>query len=164
MEPDITSLLEQQLRDIQTPAEIGWWPLAPGWWILLVLGLALLWVISYQIRRYIKSNKYRKSARSELDQLLSDWHLSEDTPTFLAGCNALLRRIILSFGHHGFKASALGQQWSETLASLTPTTLPPEVEQALTVECYRRQPNVDVEQLHSHLVQWLKTHRRPTCG
>ena len=26
-----------QLRDIHLPEPILWWPLAPGWWVLIVL-------------------------------------------------------------------------------------------------------------------------------
>ena len=25
-----------QLRDIQLPEPISWWPLAPGWWVLII--------------------------------------------------------------------------------------------------------------------------------
>ena len=34
--------LSLPLRDIALPAEIGWWPLAPGWWVLVtIVALAL---------------------------------------------------------------------------------------------------------------------------
>ena len=27
------------LRDLHLPDAIGWWPLAPGWWVLIALSL-----------------------------------------------------------------------------------------------------------------------------
>ena len=32
------------LRDIALPAAVSWWPLAPGWWLLL--GLVLLFALA----------------------------------------------------------------------------------------------------------------------
>ena len=29
------------LRDLHLPAEVGWWPLAPGWWVLIAIVAAL---------------------------------------------------------------------------------------------------------------------------
>lgn len=55
--PDLLS----QLRDIHTPAPVGWWPLAPGWWILLILiiiGIAALIV-------WLRSKRKRVTAISE---------------------------------------------------------------------------------------------------
>ena len=31
-----------QLRDIHLPEPISWWPLAPGWWLLIIIALALM--------------------------------------------------------------------------------------------------------------------------
>ena len=28
------------LRDLQLPETVGWWPLAPGWWVLITLFVA----------------------------------------------------------------------------------------------------------------------------
>ena len=37
------------LKDLHLPAEIGWWPLAPGWWgviavLAVVAAAVILWV------------------------------------------------------------------------------------------------------------------------
>ena len=41
---DPTSLLDQ-LAPLRVPDPVGWWPLAPGWWLVIMLacvGLLLL--------------------------------------------------------------------------------------------------------------------------
>ena len=55
-----------QLRDIHLPDPVGFWPLAPGWWILGLLILILLGVaLRFLIKRY-RNNRYRKQALSKL--------------------------------------------------------------------------------------------------
>ena len=36
------------LRDLHLPPDIGWWPMAPGWWVLLAIAAAALVWLSYQ--------------------------------------------------------------------------------------------------------------------
>ncbi|MGB0719658.1 MAG: DUF4381 domain-containing protein, partial [Bdellovibrionales bacterium] len=39
---DGTQQLLSRLRDIRGLEDVSWWPLAPGWWILLGLVLAIV--------------------------------------------------------------------------------------------------------------------------
>jgi len=40
-----------ELRDIHLPAEPSWWPPAPGWWLLALIGIALLiWAVRALLR------------------------------------------------------------------------------------------------------------------
>ncbi|MDG2500905.1 MAG: DUF4381 domain-containing protein [Porticoccaceae bacterium] len=58
-----------QLRDIHLPADISWWPLAPGWWVLIVVLVFLFgWIISKMVKRY-QANLYRRQALVKLEQI-----------------------------------------------------------------------------------------------
>jgi len=58
-----------QLRDIHLPEPISWWPLAPGWWILIITGCLLSgWLISILYRRY-SAKLYRRQAQKQLKAL-----------------------------------------------------------------------------------------------
>lgn len=58
-----------QLRDIHLPEPISWWPLAPGWWLLIISGgLLLAWLIRFFYRRY-SARLYRRQALKKLHQL-----------------------------------------------------------------------------------------------
>ncbi len=50
-----------QLRDIHTPEPVGWWPLAPGWWILMAL--ALVGLVALLV--WLRSRRNRTTAITE---------------------------------------------------------------------------------------------------
>ncbi len=51
------------MRDIHTPDGVDWWPLAPGGWLLLLLGSTLL---VFSLLRQYRGNRLQHEARSEL--------------------------------------------------------------------------------------------------
>jgi hypothetical protein len=58
-----------QLRELHLPEPISWWPLAPGWWLLALVGSALLvWLLRWLYRRY-KAKYYRRQALGQLQAL-----------------------------------------------------------------------------------------------
>jgi hypothetical protein len=60
---------------IMSPAQ-GFWPLAPGWWILIVLSLAL---IGWLLYRLIKKRRYQNFYRKQLKIIDSlEKHLRKD--------------------------------------------------------------------------------------
>ena len=77
------------LKDIHLPPEPGLWPLAPGWWVVIILlaaGLALsLW---WAIRCY-RSRRYRREALAHLREM-------ERGPVNLGQLIGLVRRTGLS--------------------------------------------------------------------
>ena len=46
-------MMLSQLAPLREPMAISWWPLAPGWWIVVALCIAMLtgWVIWLRKRR-----------------------------------------------------------------------------------------------------------------
>ncbi len=74
--PDPASL--QNLNDIVLPATVGWWPLAPGWYILFAsLLIALAWS-GYRLLHRWKNNRYRRAALRELQLLKERIHATEE--------------------------------------------------------------------------------------
>jgi len=88
MNPDLQAQLAQ-LRDIRVPHEVGLWPLAPGWWVVIaVLVIALLALASWRVlRRY----GARYLALRELDAIPAD-----DSRQFATELSMLLRRVARS--------------------------------------------------------------------
>lgn len=75
--PSQKEVLLSQLQDVSTPAPVGYWPLAPGWWVLIALFFAVVIAsitgfMAWQKNK--KLNKYRKTAQRLLAKLESDFN------------------------------------------------------------------------------------------
>ena len=55
------------LRDIVAPPEVALWPPAPGWWILLAGGIAMVAIFAGMIVARYRRNAYRRAALVALD-------------------------------------------------------------------------------------------------
>lgn len=159
MEPDISQILQEQLRDIHMPEAISWWPLAFGWWILIALFLAVLAIAIWQLLRYQQGNRYRKLALAELNNLYSNWQSSADTATYLQTANQILKRAVFQANVNSDTSSLSGHQWAEHLNSYTNQSLAEDSCKALAESIYMKEPDTNVEKLHLDLCTWLKTHR-----
>lgn len=83
-----------QLRDIHLPPPAHWWPLAPGWWLLVaIVLLALAWLAWRQHRRRLPRRRWRDACR-ELDALQVAHAVDHDNAAFAAGISQLLRRAV----------------------------------------------------------------------
>jgi len=154
---DLSTILEQQLRGIQMPDAISWWPLAIGWWIVITLSLMIFGFLFFKLYQIKQKNRYRKVAAKELKQLLSDWQGNQDTHYFLQNANTILKRIARRF--HSSSVNQSGIEWANTLNQLAKQPLQQKVIQALCEDCYHAEPTSDILHLHSQLEQWIKTHQ-----
>lgn len=103
-----------QLNDIHLPESPGFWPLAPGWWILLALLLiAIVW-LSLKIRKIVKQRKYQKQI---LDQyIVLETRLFERSDSeAIAKINIFLRQIAINKYPRADVASLTGTRWLEFL-------------------------------------------------
>lgn len=107
----------QNLNDIALPEAVAWWPLANGWYYLIVLVLIILTWSSYLwIKRWI-NNRYRRTALSQLQVLVSDIHDPEKRATGLRQLPILLKRTALSVYPRTQLASLTGKEWHDFLNS-----------------------------------------------
>lgn len=96
----------KQLAPAHAPPPPGLWPLAPGWWGLLVL--LLLAVLIYGFRRY--AGRRRRAALRELKQMCINEH-------FAIELQNLLRRYAIAVYGRETVASLSGENWLNFLVS-----------------------------------------------
>ncbi|RLA40856.1 MAG: hypothetical protein DRR06_16870 [Gammaproteobacteria bacterium] len=81
-----------QLRDIQLPEAVGWWPPAPGWWVLaLVLILSTAFAIRYLVARR-RRLQFRRQAKQLLSQCWATYQGEHDDRLFIETLFTILRR------------------------------------------------------------------------
>jgi len=145
------------LHPLREPALIGWWPPAPGWWILAglaILGLlALLWFL---LRRY-RANAYRRQALAQLHELHEAFVATRNPGEYTAGINALLKSVALHAYPRRDVAPTNGDAW---LQFLNARVRAGERFQAdYTSAAYRREsPELDMEQVQRAARNWIKRH------
>lgn len=107
------------LRDIHLPDPVGWFPPAPGWWILLLLSVA---IIAYGIWRIVKHRQrlsiYR-SAIHELEQIKNNYQRDCDAKALSQALSILLRRVAITVTSRGVSAGLTGEPWLDHLDTLS---------------------------------------------
>ncbi len=102
---------ELPLRDLHLPEPIGWWPLAPGWWFLIVLalvGLGWLLLLAWRTRQF---NAPRRYAIHELTNVEADY-VAHRNPVMLGKqLSELLRRGMLAYAPRHEVAGLTGESW-----------------------------------------------------
>lgn len=149
-----------QLRDIHLPEPVGWWPPAPGWWILAFAVVALI-VLSFLLTKKLwLRNRYRRAAIRELKILQNT--PPENQQAILEKLSTLLRRVALqTFGRESV-APLSGEKW---LCFLDQTGKTDQFTQGpakvLGYDLYASSPvEKDTKQVAQIIHKWIKEHRR----
>jgi len=103
------------LRDLHLPEAIGWWPLAPGWWLVIVVTVAGL---GYLLRLYWRRHARgaaRRHALRQLNALTADFEQHHDAIEFSSHLSELLRRTMLAYAPRKEVAGLTGDAWLEWL-------------------------------------------------
>ncbi|MGB0894207.1 MAG: DUF4381 domain-containing protein [Parashewanella sp.] len=111
--PQITNPALAQLQDIHTPEQIGLWPLAPGYWLLLIIALLVIASAYLLVKRYRMNNASKKAALISLNNL--------QQPDSAIQINAILKRAAMSYRDRTDIASLNGDEWYQWLDQFMPT-------------------------------------------
>jgi len=106
-----------QLRDIHLPAPIGWWPPAPGWWLLGVSLLLAIALLIYVLRRRYRQRRYRRLALQNAKEIYAQWQQHGDRLAFIQALNRLLKQTALVAFPQQSIAALNGAAWLDFLDS-----------------------------------------------
>ena len=95
------------LKDIHLPSAVGYWPPAPGWWLVLI-GLPLLVFASIYLYRRLTRKTALKTAKKLLAALRQQ---PVDNRQTLIQLSAILRRTAISRNPRATVASLSGAEW-----------------------------------------------------
>jgi hypothetical protein len=96
------------LRDIHLPLPVGFWPLAPGWWIVGIVALMILALALFLLYRHRRPTAL-KEALAKLEVFLSDAELSPMARN--QGISLLLRQLAISTEGRDEIAGLSGSAW-----------------------------------------------------
>ena len=151
---------ELPLRDIHLPDPIGWWPPAPGWWVVGGLLLFLVFTLIHFWRRRLA---WRRSpayiARCELSKLQSAWREHGDTHRLAREVSVWLRRVGMSMRTRQQAASLTGARWWRYLDELAGETVFSDGGggRLISDAPYRASADIDAQQLMVLCERWLES-------
>jgi hypothetical protein len=103
------------LRGLHLPEAIGWWPLAPGWWIIIALAIfGLVWSLRRLTQRRRESAARRYAIR-RLEQSTTAF-AEHGNPVLLGSeVSEILRRTMLAYAPRSDVAGLSGEAWLDWL-------------------------------------------------
>ncbi len=103
------------LRDLHLPADIGWWPLAPGWWFLAAAAAAGACWLLYRAFLNWRANRARRAALRQLDLIAREFAHDNNLATLARQLSELLRRAVLAYAPRTEVAGLTGESWLQWL-------------------------------------------------
>ena len=137
LSPQVQQGLEQ-LRDIRLPGEVAWWPLAPGWWIVIGIAFAAALLATFWLQQRRRS--LRQRALNELADICEDRELMSNPPRLAEMLGGLLKRVILQQPQYRDHAAASGERWRAFLLDQSVGGLDEQVANFLTIGPYAALP------------------------
>lgn len=166
--PDPASLNDPlaSLRPIVLPEHgVSYWPLAPGWWILLGLlatGLLLAWYLRPRLMKVRHRRKLQRDSLQALDALYEQCrqqnNQAESLQHYLQGCNDIFKRS-LHWQHPGSAALSLcGEPWVQWLQKHNPAAAQADFSRHFGNGLYGRRCDGDMPllALHTWAKHWLQ--------
>jgi len=152
--------LINQMRDLQQPDAVSWWPLAPGWWALLTGLLVLLAALGFTLWRRHQKNRYRRAALAELEGVWQAYQHHPNDVLLTQQISHLLRRTAVTAYPREAVSRLTGQAWLEFLDhSMGGLMFTEGIGGQLASAAYRPSAEVDAPSLRRLAQEWIEGHR-----
>jgi len=147
----------QQLKDIHLPQVINmWWPLAPGWYVVIALMFVIGIVITYIWRKYAQERFTARFAQAKLRDLQKLLLNNPDNINIAAEVSTLIRRTALCYFPREEIAGLSGSEWLNFLNRTGNTTeFTQAIGRLLTDVPYQKNGVAELDSLFKLTNQWL---------
>jgi hypothetical protein len=152
-----------ELRDIHVPTVSMWWPLAPGWWVLLVLLLAGIVAGVIFLRRRAAWHRRIEATLVDLRQATARYAQDGDVAAFATIASQLLRRVARTRDPRSVVLN--GEAWRDALSTMAPRQ---DVQRLAAIDdaIYRPDAVLDVAPTARDVEAWVRValRRRSSHG
>ena len=147
MNTDPASL--DNLREIVELPPVSWWPLALGWWIVIIaLGIIAMAAVLRAWKRW-NTNAYRRAALQELESVST-----------VAAIEDILKRTALCAYPRTQIASLSGSKWCQWLGETGGASVPLSVRRSLTQDIFKDRNSANTAETMAYATMWI-THHKP---
>lgn len=153
----------QNLEDIITPQSVSLWPLAIGWWVVIVVSVITIIALVIFYRRHQKKWAYRREALTLLKNYAAQSALDPDNKQTesAAAINYLecLKRTAISAYPNEHIDALYGESWLNFLNQKTPTPLfKNTLGHFICHAQYQRAFDINNKDLYQAIESWIKKH------
>ena len=99
------------LRGLHLPEPVGWWPLAPGWWVLMAMLVIACGLLVRAGLRHRARSAARRKALKQLEESRSAYAYHGNPVVLGAEVSELLRRTMLAYAPRSEVAGLAGDAW-----------------------------------------------------
>ncbi|VAW36902.1 hypothetical protein MNBD_GAMMA01-2156 [hydrothermal vent metagenome] len=104
-----------ELRDIHLPTDPSIWPLAIGWWLLIICVVIIAYLFWKKLAQLRKQKQLNNLLQQELLDISNRYKIHQNKPKLASEVSILLNRFV-KYGLKDTHATALtGNQWIEYL-------------------------------------------------
>lgn len=158
---------ELAIKDIHLPEVSLWWPVAPGWWLLLILVSLFIFYTPRLLRwlrwKPVKTLALRELARIRTDMGTVDMNNDLDQQRVSREVSILLRRTVISYCGRAVGASITGKKWVQLLKRLSADEcFTAEQNEWLSIGQYQPSTACDLEAMLHSCENWLNALPRKT--
>lgn len=148
-----------QLRPNILPDPVGYWPLAIGWWMLVVCILLGVLIILYFTVRYYRKTRYRRHGIKLAQQIHKNYETHNNKRQYAHDLNRLLKKLALHTFPTQDIASLNGKAWLKFLYTSSGNKQFIHTD-AEALGCDRFNPNHEpnTTQLYRLTISWIKQH------
>ena len=150
------SPLLAQLQDIHAAANPGWWPPAPGWWLLALALLALGFVVIRKVLDRLAILRRRRRLLNALDALNENVDSSAEPHTYIAEINRLFRIVAIRAFPGASCARLQGKDWVSFISALLPEGEGKASIAALACGPYEPSPKFEADVLSEQTRAWVR--------
>ena len=152
-----------QLKDIHLPPSVGWWPLAPGWYglILILIGLAV-WITYAFYKKHLNSLA-KKEALALLKTYSAQYERDKNAQLASSRISELLRRVALVYYPRREVASIHGEAWMDFLNQTSKNINFIPVKSMLLDSPFKTEETVNLKPLFTRAEHWIKQ-RKAACS
>ncbi len=152
--PGLEAALEN-LADVSLGQTPSIWPLAWGWWFVIVVAILALAGISWFVAVYIRKHKFQRKALTAVN------NITNNEPQALVSLHAVLRRAVMHYFGTQEISSLQGEAWQHFLqnkAKHTKKINEKSLEQLAQLESslYTKEPSINVDDAKQAVSLWIK--------
>lgn len=150
-----------QLKDIHLSDPIGWWPLAPGWYGLMLVFIVAGIFLAFEIQRRRRHARPKNQALELLKNYRQQYEKEKNTQKTSAYVSELLRRVSLVYFPRNQVASLHGEEWIVFLNETSKQLDFRPVQSMLLESPFKTAESIDLTPLLDNVEEWIKQRRIP---